>query len=164
MEIDLDKTQEWLNRTQAIRRIPPVRGGVKKDYRTIRQTTAFVLAALLCIPLLMLIPRPAPSSPKRIELSAALPALTDLSAPVVIPRPQFMPEQPERLTLTPLRQSTQLTNYSGTWTAPPRTDHIAPHAPIWLVSEPHSWYPEAATPQSAYVPHLPRSGIAILNR
>ena len=35
---DLDKTQEWLNRTLAIRREPPVRGGVRTDHRTRRQT------------------------------------------------------------------------------------------------------------------------------
>jgi len=39
---DLDKTQEWLNRTLAISREPPVRGGLRTDRKTRRQTIAGV--------------------------------------------------------------------------------------------------------------------------
>src|SRR5258706_3845802 len=164
MEIDIDKTQEWLNRTQAIRRKPPVRGGVAKAHLTTRQTLGFVLVALLCILLLTMIPRPGPSLPKSIQLPEALASLTDLAAPVVIPPPEYLPGPPARLTQTPMRPQSQLTNYPRTWNAQRQFDHIAPHAPIWLVSEPHSWYPEPSTPQSAAQMHLPGNGTTILSR
>lgn len=51
MLYDLDKTQEWLNRTLAIGKAPPIRGGIRPD-RKARRTTAISLAATALVILL----------------------------------------------------------------------------------------------------------------
>jgi hypothetical protein len=164
MEIDLDKTQEWLNRTQAIRRTPPVRGGIVKDVRTNRETALCVLAGLLCIILVMLVPRPTPSPLERVELSAALPAVTDLAASASMIQPHYTPAQPATGALISHRPTSQLTTNPITWNAPPPNDRIAPHAPIWLESEPRPLVPEPGNPHGASSVHLPPTGLSIINR
>src|ERR1700724_1362617 len=46
---DLDKTQEWLNRTQQIGRTPALRGGLAPDHRGRRHTTLSVVFALTVV-------------------------------------------------------------------------------------------------------------------
>lgn len=164
MQVDLDRTQEWLNRTQAIRRTPAVRGGVIRDTRTMRQTLAFVLTGLLLILVVFLIPRPSLEEPKRIVSPEFLPALTDLPRHVALPAPQPLPALPFQMAYTKARLSSNVLNEPRIWHYPPRTDRIAPHAPIWIVSEPVTWTPPVASTPTPPSQHLPPSGISVLSR
>jgi hypothetical protein len=100
---DLDKTQEWLNRTIQLNRTPPVRGGVRTDHRARRQTAAGVLLFVSALTLIVWIttalrtssvqPLAAPAPAKAESVVAALPAVP---APEWIVRPQppaFVPER-----------------------------------------------------------------------
>src|SRR5689334_6059877 len=74
---DLDKTQEWLNRTMAIRREPPLRGGVRGDFKARRQTIAGVALVGLVLLLLACLPvrQAMVAAAKPVEKSADLPAM-----------------------------------------------------------------------------------------
>ena len=53
---DLDKTQEWLNRTLAISKEPPVRGGLRPDHKARRQTALAIGIVALVLLVLALLP------------------------------------------------------------------------------------------------------------
>lgn len=54
---DLDKTQEWLNRTIQLNQPPPIRGGLVRDGRQIRHFAATVGIAAVILLLMILWPR-----------------------------------------------------------------------------------------------------------
>ena len=164
MQVNLDRTQEWLNRTQAIKRTPAVRGGVVREKRTARQTASFMLTALLLLLAVFLAPRPAHEGTKRIASMEILPALTDYAGEISQPPPQPLPTHPLHAAPSRSRWSSQVLNEARIWHYPPRANRIAPHAPIWMVSEPGSWTAPGASSPSAPAQHLPQSGISILNR
>jgi hypothetical protein len=164
MQIDLDRTQNWLNRTQAIRRIPAVRGGLVRDWRTNRQTVSFVLAGLLCFQMVMLIPRPTPRKPQKSIPAVSAPALTESVVPLSPISPQPLPSIPPAQTLTQSRNTTQFASSGQSWFPQERTDRIAPHAPIWLVDDLMNQTIKGTISQAARAPQLPRTGISVLNR
>src|ERR1044071_8183046 len=113
MQVDLDRTQEWLNRTQAIRRTPAVRGGVAADHTSLRQTAAFVLGGLLVMLILLLIPRPSHEQQKRLVVAALPPAVTDLATRVELLPLRPLPLQPLGITRTPSQWSSQVVDQQG---------------------------------------------------
>src|SRR5579872_2333650 len=97
---DLDKTQEWLDRTQQIGRTPALRGGVAPDDRSRRHTVLsvlFALSALLLICLLYTRLRPMapaststdqllkPSGPTRVEDRLVTYPSVPADAPAIAP-------------------------------------------------------------------------------
>ena len=138
MIYDLDKTQEWLNRTQQIGRTPALRGGVAPDDRSRRHTilsVLFALSALLLICLVYTRLRPVvsasasdaqllkPSGPTRVEDASATYPSARVDAPAITPppsRPNFV--------------APALSLDGG---IVPLPGHVAPSAPIWLDGVPH---------------------------
>ena len=125
---DLDKTQEWLNRTQELRRKPAVRGGVLKDVRARNQALAGVGAVMVAVLALALLPwsgRPTETHsipnapvPQSARASSALEP-----APALIASPSPKPAPPPAAVVPPIALPT------GPSTPIPRA---APFAPIWL--------------------------------
>ena len=140
---DLDKTQQWLDRTLAINKQPPVRGGVKTDHRTRRQTLAGVMIVGIVLLALALWPRAAvkvkAETPlSRVKVPAADPAgpeaLTIAAAQSPIPRET--PNQRRRTTrrtkwVVPTRSIDQKWALSNRDRTENQTT-VAPPAPIWL--------------------------------
>ncbi|MCC6727809.1 MAG: hypothetical protein IT208_00550 [Chthonomonadales bacterium] len=120
---DLDRTQEWLRRTQQIGRPPPVRGGVVPDVRARRQTLACVGASAAVLAGLALLPGPrgpAPAAPRAVALARArwLPARAmDASGAAL---------HAARATGAPT------SGMPGIASPPPAGSHVAPPAPVWL--------------------------------
>lgn len=138
---DLDRTQEWLNRTQALARVPAMRGGDPEDRRPYWQAAVGVAAVLLFVVSLIQLsgwrpraaaPPPAPSSvamaslapiqshemlrevaPGRlIRLNAPAPSAPETSYQPPIPLRDGKPLPPDTLLLPP--------------------GHVSPPAPVWL--------------------------------
>jgi hypothetical protein len=136
---DLDKTQEWLNRTIQINKTPPVRGGVSTDYRARRQTLSGIAALLLVIGGLALWPHPRPVAPRAappapaVQATAPTTLAQDLiinTTPVQVPQvPQFN-FPPESAAGVALVHSSVRNSQAGVNRR--SSDAVAPAAPIWL--------------------------------
>lgn len=144
MELDLDKTQEWLNRTQQWSRTPAVRGGVETDHRSRRQAIAGLALVLLGILILALIPRPQPVTQRIAQAPlgpAPMPAgRRDILASSYSP-PAVPIERPPMITLTgPPKPGHMFINDQPYFTVVRhRGDHVPPPAPIWLVTKPENY-------------------------
>lgn len=142
VEIDLDKTQEWLERTQQLGRTPAVRGGVAPDHRARRQTIGAVGLVAGILLALAMVPRPLPASQSLV--SDARKILSTESPPLVaaVARPSPTPVLPRRDLIatppTPSRANNQTQGRRRSLVAASGnpTDRIAPHAPIWIEMRP----------------------------
>ena len=136
---DLDKTQEWLNRTIQINKTPPVRGGVRTDYRARRQTLSGIAALLLVIGGLALWPHPHPVAPKPTTSTpvakTAVPAVASQTlvintAPVQVPpMPQFIFPSDQAAGVALVHSSVRNSQAGLNRRS---SDAVAPAAPIWL--------------------------------
>ena len=131
---DLDKTQEWLNRTIQLDRTPPVRGGLNTEPHARKHTALAVLGAIAAMALgIALMSRTgirAASAPARIvEIGGAARVQDNVSA--AIPEPAAMRAP------APSRAKARA---SGAMAWPPLTldggvvplpGHTAPPAPVW---------------------------------
>ena len=145
MEIDLDKTQDWLNRTQSISRGPAVRGGVDPDLRARRQTAsgiALVVAAVLLLLFLPTVERLINQAATQAAQSEAKPQGGLLnSARSTAVESAFSPVP----SVSPGRQAyarkLPMTEYRGPYFTAMgvATDHVPPPAPVWLVTMPREW-------------------------
>lgn len=138
---DLDKTQEWLNRTMQIGKEPPVRGGLKPDRS--RRQTLLALAGVLMILAggILLAPRLRSASPTTSEQGKLKPAdgvTRVLPPPVVSPVPSTVDQTglPLSIPLMPIAPSTRFgfdapeLDLSGG--IRPLPGHVAPHVPLSL--------------------------------
>lgn len=132
-----EKTQEWLLRTQEIRRRPALRGGIRPDRRAWRDTALSLgVAAVALSALIVLAPHlPRVQSRAALEATPGRLAANDLTL---------------RMSIEPLRRlSAQAVPYTGKVLLPesqgsfagavllpaallPPPGHVAPSAPVWL--------------------------------
>jgi hypothetical protein len=136
VHINLDRTQEWLNRTQSWPRTPPVRGGAAPDPSARRQSIIGVALVLIGVLILVLIPRPENTVTTAITPKVELPVA---SHPQVITASFAAPPiVRQRSTSTPLLPSLSLplavNSYFYREESPlvrVPTDRVAPPAPVW---------------------------------
>ena len=146
MQIDLDRTQEWLNRTQSFPRTPPVRGGVNVDRKARRQTAFGVIIVLAAIVLLALFPRPDRTIPSVVAPEGQLDnaGARDLLS-ITIPGSRDVLRSKSRTAssgeLAPSARGYLYSTYSGPYLndSPLDTGIVAPPAPVWLVTLPNEW-------------------------
>jgi len=137
---DLDKTQEWLNRTQQIGRTPALRGGLAPDYRARRHTALSVLFALTVVALGILLftrlrpPALTSDSGEQFLTAPGSTRIADMSAaPSVAPataRPAARPYVRRVRPPSQLDFDAPDTLLDGP--VVPLPGHVAPPAPIWL--------------------------------
>lgn len=120
---DLDRTQDWLRRTQQVGRPPPARGGLAPDVRARRQTLACVGASAAVLAGLALLPGPrgpAPSAPR----------------PVALARARWLPARamgaPGGALDAARATGAPATGMPGIASPSPAGSHVAPPAPVWL--------------------------------
>lgn len=138
VNLDLDRTQNWLHRTVSLRREPPLRGGPVPSESHRRQAAAGIAAlgiTLICLSLL------ASRSLHTPVGSTPTPALTSLR--MALDMPAFMPLNPPNR----LSNHVDLGQQVPTRTAAPvrstrlplLTDAVAPSAPVWITTRPGEW-------------------------
>jgi hypothetical protein len=157
---DLDRTQEWLNRTQALHRVAAMRGGLQEDRRPYRQ--AAIGAGIVLVFLLLLIQL----SGSRPHIAAAPPApppLSTASLAPVLSHEMLRDVAQDRLIRANAAASAAKTSYQPPIPLrdgrplPPDTPllplgHVSPPAPVWLDGL-HS--PRASAPVASF--SLPNS-------
>jgi hypothetical protein len=153
---DLDRTQEWLNRTQALARVPAMRGGLSEDRRPYWQAAVGAAAVLLFVVFLIQLsgwrpraaaPPPAPSSLPTASLApiqshemlrevAPDRLIRANTASASVPETSYQPPIPLR-DGKPLPPDTPL--------LPP--GYVSPPAPVWLDGPQN---PRAAPPVASF--------------
>jgi len=144
---DLDKTQEWLNRTIQLSKAPPVRGGVSSEPHARRDTVLSVGAAALVIILGMLLISWKRSGGEHIPISNVVEADSGARSAVATAPPQ----QPHT-TMGPIHNSNTIHRPNSAANPPaaiwsrssldgnvvPLPGHTAPPAPVWLDGAPRA--------------------------
>jgi hypothetical protein len=140
---DLDKTQQWLDRTLAIRREPPMRGGLKPDHKTRRQTAFGVALVALVILLLAMLPvrkqvvAAAAAAPATRLEKASENAPHSVLTPTIAPRAHDSRAPRWELASGSARGGRILgyipqENRSYRGPTRPHSQMVAPPAPVWL--------------------------------
>jgi hypothetical protein len=144
---DLDKTQEWLNRTMQLGKAPPVRGGVSPEPHARRYTMLSMGAAALVIILgMLLISWKRSGVGERIESSSVVDADSKTRVQVIIAPPQSSQASSfaNRSSNSIHRPVPNHTPPVAVWSrtaldgnVTPLPGHTAPPAPIWLDGASH---------------------------
>jgi hypothetical protein len=159
---DLDKTQEWLNRTQALNRVPAMRGGLQEDRRPYQQAAVGVAILLLFLVFIIQSPR---FRPRVASPPPAPPSLPTASLAPIQSQEMLRGMTPSSLTRAASPDSSGADNsfymppipMRDGKPLPPDTPllppgHVSPPAPVWL-DGPQS--PRAAAPVASF--SLPNS-------
>src|SRR5215831_17184541 len=107
--LDDHRTLEWMNRTQAINRMPAMRGGIAVDHQTRRQTAAGLGVVLLVLLILLLLPWPSGKATIAAPVRAIAPQITEVSR-----KPSPVPALPPVTARPPVRwASVQIIRHGG---------------------------------------------------
>jgi hypothetical protein len=119
-----ERTLEWQNKTQAIRRASVTRGGQVTDYRARRHTTAGIAAiGLLLLALIAAMPRLRPAAPSRVTAPSPMTPVDRTAFAADVPVPAV------RQT-APVRSSPQSPDIA--WMEMSLPGHVPPPAPVWI--------------------------------
>jgi hypothetical protein len=132
-----EKTQEWLLRTQEIRRRPALRGGVQPDYRTRRDTALSLVMVVFSLSMLVMF-SPRLLHPLNREASEEAPRRLLANHPMV--KVFTGPFRPFPIQAMPYTEEVVLSESQGYFVGAvfrpaallPPPGHVAPSAPVWL--------------------------------